>query len=553
MVPPTVPLLQYVSANRHAILVLSILSLVSYGFLAFNLTLAGDDWYLVRNPSLELDTYIPVGRWMRPLVLIAFFGGRFAPTFTLFGWLAAMMAGAILLAWVAGTRKPIEFFLFSALLLFSPVHAELVNFKHSHLMIGFGFLCAATSVFALHGVATERAPFRPKAFLRMGLAGLLMLLALGIQQSFILFAFMFFIASTIAILADGDGASGAARRAFTIYATVCLLAVAAYFAVTRFLQAYFDFPQFERGYALESSIVRDAEQLASTANRFREHLLVFLFREQHLWPAIAKVLFLALLGVYLLVLARKAFSSRRQGGRRALSTAMGLTALLAGLMATPWLLGLVRLPFSYRYNGLIGLTPLYPIVVTQTLSWLTSRALRYAVIGCALVIVTTFSYFQNVASLAVYTTNRRDHFTAGRILTRIEGHEGYRALSEQPVVEVVLVGRFPQEREPPFNDFLPRVDMGDSIVNCGVFNCQTTRIAELMAFVEYPTERRSYRAWSADILAPLAEPEKAELLDRLLSSRPWPDYQSIQILRNRVFVILSKPTMAELLEEELRI
>ena len=165
----------------------------------------------------------------------------------------------------------------------------------------------------------------------------------------------------------------------------------------------------------------------------------------------------------------------------------------------------------------------------------------------------TFSYFHNVASLAAYTTNRRDHYTAERILARIENHEGYPALSEQAAVEVVLVGRFPLERELPFNDFIPRADMGDSIVNCGVFNCQPTRISELMAFVEYPSTRRRYRAWSAELLNSLTESERARTLDALLKAKAWPDYQAIQILGNRVFVILSTPTMAELLEEELRI
>lgn len=554
MLPSKGLLLAYVRANRDSILLLGILSLATYGFLAFNLTLAGDDWYLVRNPSLELDTYIPVGRWMRPLILKAFFDGRFAPSFTLFGWLVCMMAGTILLAQVTGARKPTEVFLFSALLIFSPVHAELVNFKHSHLMIGFGFVCAAASVFVLHGVATAEARRGRDTYLQAGVAGLLLLLSLGIQQSFILFALMFFIASTIAILVgDDDAASGAALRALKIYTTVCFIAVAAYFAVTKSLQMYFDFPLFERGYALESSLVRDAQQLASTVNQFLNHLLVFFFREQHLWPMTAKALFLILLVVYLYALARKVFALRHKGGRRARNAAIGMTALLTGLVVTPWFLGLVRLPFSYRYNGLIGLTPFYPIVVVQTLTMVTSRAVRYGVIACAAGIVMTFSYFQNVASLAVYTTNKRDHFTAERILSRIENHEGYRILSEHETLEVVLVGRFPQDHEPPFNDFIPGADMGDSIVNCGVFNCQTTRIAELMAFVEYPSAQRRYRAWSADILTSLTESERARTLDTLLKARAWPDYEAIQILGNRVFVILSKPTMTELLEKALLI
>jgi hypothetical protein len=556
MQSPRQVLLDYVRAHRHAIQLLGILSLVTYGFLAFNLTLAGDDWYLVRNPSVELDTYIPVGRWLRPVIVRAFFGGRFAPAFTLFAWVALMMMGAVLLARVAGARRPAELFLFSALLIFNPVLAELANFKHSHLMIGIGFVCAAGSVYLLHDFVGSGARWSQEWHRRVGAAGLLLVASLGVQQSFILFVFMFFTASTIGILAVGDSAPirSSALRAFGLYTSVCAAAVAVYFIVTKSLQAYFDMPLFEADYALESSLVRNFQELGYSLGRFRRHITVFLFSEQHLWPQTAKTLFLGVLVMYFSMLGKKVWSFRREGVRTLLTKSVALAVLLVALLVTPWALGLVRLPFSYRYNGLLGLIPFYPIVVVQTLAMVKGRVARYGVILAAAFIVVAFSYFQNVAALATYTTNQRDHFTAESILTRIENHEGFRSLSGFDTIEVVFVGRLAQENEWPFNDFLPGVDMGDSIVNCGVFNCQTNRIPELMAFVAYPTPRRRYRAWSAGLLASLGQSEKTRILDRIVRANAWPDYEAIQILENRVFVILSSPAdVKELLKDDSRI
>ena len=87
-----------VAANRAGIAGVVFLCLIAYGFLAFNLTLAGDDWRMVHDNKDHYALFLNVGRWAAVGLWQIFYENRFAPAATLFAALTLMTVGAVVCA-----------------------------------------------------------------------------------------------------------------------------------------------------------------------------------------------------------------------------------------------------------------------------------------------------------------------------------------------------------------------------------------------------------------------------------------------------------------------
>ena len=134
---------------------LGVAALVAYGFSAFNLIVAGDDWFVLHEPSHEVDKFLSLGRWMAVLLWSLFFGGRFAPSVTVALLVTALIISAYASARILGIENRFHLFLFCAIWVFNPILAEQVNFKMNHVPLAVGFLATVLAFFLAKRVAVS--------------------------------------------------------------------------------------------------------------------------------------------------------------------------------------------------------------------------------------------------------------------------------------------------------------------------------------------------------------------------------------------------------------
>jgi hypothetical protein len=530
-----------VVANRTAIGGVLFLCLIAYGFLAFNLTLAGDDWRMVHDNTDHYALFLNLGRWVAVGLWQIFYENRFAPAATLFAALALMTVAAVVSARAIGAVSAAAVFFNAALLVLNPVLAETFSFKINHLATGFGVLWAAMSVALSHTVALDDKPLRHADNIgRLAAASVLLLLATGCQQSLFLFAVTMLLGSILHLFqARPEQArfTSSARRAVLVYPVVLSTALVAYLITTVVVRYVFqlDAGDIKAQYAFSESLVRDPAGLGAALRRFAGYFTQFAFAEQHLWPRGVKWIFLAAFVTYASLLFRLSWAERRFRLPRTLA----LILVLSGFLVAPWALGLARTPDSYRYTALLGLLPVYPVVFAQTMGLVSRRTLRAGVLLAASWIVYSFLFFQNVAAIATHTSNQRDLAVAGRMLASLEAHPDFGAFADHERQYVFLVGRVTYDfhEDVPFQQ-RTRGPMGSSIVGCGVFNCQPERFQSLMLFVDYPSGRRYKALDSKD----LARAQGASAIARsILAASEWPSPGSVLIVDDRAFIVLQLP------------
>lgn len=524
-------------SNREALLAVGVLAAIAYGVLAFHLTLAGDDWSAVLDPQGKHQSFVSLGRWMTVLLWKIFGDGLFAPTFTLALFVAGAITGAFVLARTLGLEGRAEVFVFTSLFAFCPVLAEQAVFKSNHVSLGVGLLLASLAVALATSALRKRLAGAPGAWpAALGAAGL-MTLAVGNQQSLLLFGLAGCAGAALAVRAEDSGrpALAFARAASLVYGLTCVLGGALYWVVTALVQAAVGVEPRTSG-KYSAALIENGEQFARNLDRFSEHLFQFLVEPQHLWPGAAKAVFGALLAgaVYY------TWKNARAAQRNSASEGLLRLALAATVLIAPWLLGLVRRPEnSYRYTALLGLVPLYPITFALLMRARPGPRRRGQALVLAGAVVAMFVFQQNAASVATLTSNWRDLALSQRILARIEAHPAYASLPEEH--EIVLVGQLPDADDGPPFSLRSRGPMDASVVQAAVYSEQPHRFRAIMAFCDYPNEGRTFSTLTAKTLQQLGPQRLAQVRAALRQARPWPAWEAVQFAGDRVFVVLQIP------------
>jgi len=524
-------------SNREVLLAVGALSAIAYGILAFHLTLAGDDWSAVLDPRGKHQSFLSLGRWMTVLLWKVVGDGLFAPTFTLALFVAGALAGAFVLARTLGLEDRAEVFVFTALFTFCPVLAEQAVFKSNHVSLGVGFLLASLAVALATRALRRRLAGEAGAWSATAGAAGLMALAVGNQQSLLLFGVAACAGAALASRWDESRPSPGAfvRAAALVYGLTCVLGGALYWGATTAIQAVAGIEARSSG-KYSAALIENSEQFARNLERLGDHLFQFLLESQHLWPGYAKVAFLLALGWTLL----RTWKRPRSRSASPAPEALLLLALAALLLLAPWLLGLVRRPDnSYRYTALMGLVPLYPVAFALALRATPRGTHRTLALGLSGAVVAMFVFAQNAASVSTLTSNWRDLALSQRILARIEAHPDYASLPARH--EIVLVGQLPAAEEGPPFSLSSRAPMSDSVVQAGVYREQPHRFRAIMAFCDYPNELRTFSTLSNKTFQQLSPQRLAQARAALRAAKPWPAWEAVQFAGDRIFVVLQVP------------
>jgi hypothetical protein len=346
-----------VSPNRKAVFSVSVLCLLTYGFVAYNHTFAGDDWPAVIQQGFMYEWTISMGRPLHSLTWILGGDNYLAPAFTLTVMIASLLIAGLIISLPLRLTEELNVFIFLSLIVLCPIWVEHVNFKLNHLAVALAAISTAGASVAIWKATTtdpEYVVSRSRSIIYILIASLLFTVAAATRQEMLIFG----LTGILLIVLRDLPRSHKPVKMFTmtisaalIAAVICIGLYAALVAFTRYL---FDVSPPPPGspYRITSSLIGNMEDVTLVLERFRAYFCQFLFSEQHLFPASVKYIFLGsiallIVGIYRFVLRKYQFH------KRAFAVTLWSTFAITALLILPWIIGLIRTPNSYRYSGIL--------------------------------------------------------------------------------------------------------------------------------------------------------------------------------------------------------
>jgi len=116
--------------------------LVAHGARMFMLTLGGDDWNGLIDPTFQYDVVLGQGRWLYQLIWRLADNNRFAPATGIAAAATAYLFISILFCRCLGVKNPAGPVVFAALAISFPVTAEIFAFKMSMFPLAAGLVLA---------------------------------------------------------------------------------------------------------------------------------------------------------------------------------------------------------------------------------------------------------------------------------------------------------------------------------------------------------------------------------------------------------------------------
>jgi len=515
--------------------VLALGSLAAYGFQAFNLTLAGDDWMLWDEASLNVTFGIQLGRWFQLLVDTTLANALFAPTFTMIAFVLCVITAGFVQAEIIGLKSKLGVMTYTSALLFHPFWVETASFKLYHISTGIAILLA-TAAAALVVIASEniveKQNFRSGVFLLFA-ASLTLSFVVSIQQTYLFFAVStcgFWVLNKVTVQPDLE-----VRDMFSYIAIILVMilgAIVLYVIEIEIARALYrvDPMPADHPYALGGSLVSSVAELQVTLTRLVSVLTHYLFLPQHFIPMLTKYIFLAALLFYTV---RSVSLAASHNLYRAVIVILGIIALLV----MPWSLGIIRVPSPYRYTALVSNIAVYSGILAFAVQYAPTDALRKLfAIGASLIVI-IFIFQHNSVAHTTYTLNQQDRSIATRILDRLETNENFPNLVAQSTVNVITMGRLNTIQPRPFdNDELNQALLGPGISGCGVYSCQPIRQYALLNTLQ--AHSINYRVAYVESF-----PRERQIVLRafIAEMEPWPHESSVYITdQNEVIIVLSK-------------
>jgi uncharacterized membrane protein YgdD (TMEM256/DUF423 family) len=127
-------------ADKPVIIATIVLSVVSFGFLAVQHTMAGDEWTAFHLNHYQDVWNLQIGRWLEPVVHAILADNALAPTFTLVLLVFIEMIAFLVGARIIGLTDSFAKFAFISTSMFFPFWAEAVNFRMLHATMAIGLL-----------------------------------------------------------------------------------------------------------------------------------------------------------------------------------------------------------------------------------------------------------------------------------------------------------------------------------------------------------------------------------------------------------------------------
>lgn len=519
--------------------VYALVVVVAYGLEMFNVLLSGDDWEALQVDGYQYQWVVAIGRWMQVVVWWLAEDNAFAPALTLGVLAAAYLCVALVLAQCLGLKRDFSKVALAALLVTFPLNAESFSFSLLHLPLALGLVCAGGATLLL--VAGQQAITqgeRRQAWAYGGVTVPLVMLAAACYQPAAIFVVSGILLRALALLRSSTSLSEMRRSVggLLAYAAMAITAgVIAYGLSVHIVAAMAGVSLNQDGlYAMTGSLNGSLADWGKGVGGGVAVVADLLLSPHHLFPPVAKVVLVAAL----------ALAAGLYGGRGALWRLPAFIVLLAALLLAPASLGMVRNVGNYRFNSLIAFAVPMAGLVALVVDEAAAPTRRRLMASMAVLLVAVFAFQQNRASVSTLLLNRRDMAIAGRMLARIDAVPGFASLAEQGQVDVVVVGRVLEQRHDLGRPFSPKshgrvTHLDNSVVDCGVFNCQIQRLESAVRLISEHRVNYRFRVWP-EVPSALSPAGREDLARRIAQAHPWPAPDAV-IEADGVVVLILQP------------
>lgn len=522
--------------------------LLAYGFTMFNLVLVSDDWVALQA-NFQSDLVISVGRWMDAIIWYLTSDDSFAPALTLGVLALAYGIFAMACCICLDLKRRESYLIFACMLICFPFNAEPFVFKNMHLVFAFAMTMATVSgllIVRSHELLIGERTLKAAA-LGAG-AAIAFVVSAAAYQTHALLAAALVLARSVGMMRETEANPRLLRSIASLFglsAMVFGFGYLLYMASVHAASSLTEIPLATQGkYAVVGSFAESWHELFHQVHRGLDFLSDLFFSTQHLFPLATKLAFLLVTAAAMMLFAfgldgaNSADHPRRTLTRDGSAKAVILAGIVVLLFLAPLTLGMLRKITAYRYDGLIGIAVPYAMVFALLFDMLRETRWRSAAAALTVVIIATFIFEQNRASITSFLLNRRDLAVAGQMLERITANPAFAPFAAKGQATILFYGERLEHRTLPrpfsIDGLQPR-----SMNDCGPFNCQPWRIAP--AFWLISAGGVTYRAdvWPA-LTADLPQEEKDVLEQRIQQAHPWPAPDAV-IFGTNVIVVMLRP------------
>ncbi|MFC2163078.1 glucosyltransferase domain-containing protein [Candidatus Altiarchaeota archaeon] len=522
------------------VLVIILLSFISYGFLGYNHLYAGDDWVWVVESGNISYHFIGIGRWVQVLLFSILSGNAYAPAFTLSILVAGLLLAGIIACDTIGIRSRQGFFMFNSLFIFSPFWIEDFVLKSNHANIGFGVVFASLCARIIWR-ESESVISGEKTVLKTIPALLVSCILFSLSASCFqtltpIIAVIFLLAYLNRLIRNIDVKDPRMYGLpFIPLSFVFFLGLMVYSANVHISQGLTGIgSSYEVDYLITSTLISSQGDLYFTINRFMGHFSQFMFKSQHLMPLWIKIVFI----IGYIALLGTVFSSIKRSSPVPARVYSGLVILLLLFLIfmTPWLLGLIRMPrITYRYTGLVALSLVHAGLFVIAIEDNKTPLFRSLLQILGFLVIIGFIFQNNIASSVVSTNNVRDLALAQRIIGRIEAHPGYDSFSRQGHLTLLQIGEPAWSEDHPFAAHATDPPMDASVVDFKVYDGLRGMRFPLILL---SSEGLQYYVNRYPGLDRVAEPSVRAEARKM---KEWPSKESLKVLDDgRVILLFSR-------------
>jgi len=510
---------------------------ISYAYPAVNLMFAGDDWHALITPRFQYETAVAMGRWAQVIFYVLSFDKSFMLPLTLILFITSIIICSVLILDLGKISNTFFATLVIGLWVTNPVWAEPMSFKILHIPFAFGLFSAVFGVYLAAKYRSGRNLFNKKIDI---IAVFLIAFSASIYQPFILIAGMVMVLDIyLSVIVHKQISTWKSLLQRVLHWTVMILTAILLFVLGVYLVQALSGIELTSsgGYSMANSLPRNFQQFLPAFNRFGIYLGQFLFQQQHLWPLWTKVVLWMLI---IMPLVHVSITPTKPG-KKSLMLVVAILAVVS-LLIIPFAIGLIRVPNSYKYNSLMGLAAVMPMLLVLQKKQITGKLSKFFFIPLFLTIL-TFVGSHNRAAVALKLLNQSDLSLTQRILSNLEHNDDFlRLASTRNNIEVVFSGRIKRTGKPfkydkIFNYEKALPPMRSSIIRCGIYNCQLRRFGPAIRLISgYDLPQLHGVVWKMFASESLDNSSKAKYRHLLEQMPRWPHQNAIQVLDGIVFV-----------------
>jgi len=510
--------------TKSIIFISTFLMLISFGYFATNLAIAGDDWTSITTNNFLGRLTISVGRWMHYSISWLFEGKLYAPTFTFGILILFKLISVWLITKIFKFENSFQKLFFAALFVTVPIWYEAYLFQMGRIPKGLGLLSSVLSAYLFIFAFKDEFSLKKTVPLLI-LSATFLTLSMGCYQTYSFFAII--IVLIYFLQSEFDGIKPFLVQGLSLIG-VFIVAVGLYYLVTALFLNFHDLKIHDGGRYDIKNVVTSNSIVDSIKGNFTK-IKDFYGKAQLLIPQFTKLL---LVFSFLLFLMKTFIigSKNKVKGQFVIKT-IKLICLIV-IIILPFILGFIREKSPLRFNSVTSLSIVFAYFLSFPLIFRNWFGRIWIVVLTAIVI--TFCFWNSAASFSKFISNKRDIALSEKLLNYIHASPNYTA-NPKTMYKIYFIGDNPYlESKRPFDIIIDSKFRITSLINTGVWDGQIGRMKNIFTILGEQGKRFTFY--------PSNSIKSKEISKQLVLEKMYGEYKDIKNWPHKNSVVSIKDT-----------